>query len=219
MRVLINKEMKATYPDTTLLCIEYEAKVGKNNAELWDRIDNVVTPAMQTVIAHTPISQMENIASARKAFRSFGKDPCKYRVSSEALLRRLKQGKQLYKINNAVDTCNMLSIETGLSVGIYNMEEISGDVVFKKGKESEQYKGIGKDFIKLCGLPILCDDKGAFGSPTSDSLRTMIRDDTTKFLTCFFVFGKVNETSILEKATNYLVKFADAKILATYKVE
>ena len=57
-----------------------------------------------------------------------GKEPSRYRVSSEALIRRILQGKGLYRINNVVDTNNLISIETGYSVGSYDLENLHGNI-------------------------------------------------------------------------------------------
>ena len=58
-----------------------------------------------------PISEVPGIQNARTFFRTIGIDPTKRRPSSEALLRRAVNGKELYQINNIVDVGNWCSLE------------------------------------------------------------------------------------------------------------
>ena len=54
----------------------------------------------------TLLAQIPNLDESRKAYKAFGKDPGRFRVSSEALYRRVRQGKDLYRINTVVDANN-----------------------------------------------------------------------------------------------------------------
>ena len=78
-------------------------------------------------------------------------------------------------------------------------------------KENEPYEGIGRGTLNIEYMPVFRDTLGAFGSPTSDSSRTMVTNETESFLMVFFNFGgmaQLNEA--LDLATSYLIKFADA---------
>ena len=157
-----------------------------------------------------------NIKTTRLAYKKIGKDPSRYRVSSEALIRRILQGKGLYKINNVVDTNNLISIETGYSVGSYDMKNIKGDIIFRIGKEGEKYQGIGKEMINIENLPVFCDDIGPYGSPTSDSTRAMVIDNSKEILTTIISFnGKEDLLEFLELAKNYIVKYTNAEIISS----
>ena len=105
-------------------------------------------------------------------------DPSRHRPSSEALLRRLLKGKDLYRISNVVDSCNLASLEFLLPVGMYDLGRIDGDVMLRTGREGEQYPGIRKGEVHLEGRLGLFDERGPFGSPTSDSSRTSTSDGT-----------------------------------------
>lgn len=59
------------------------------------------------------LAEAEPTRAVRATFRAWGVDPSKYRPSSEALLRRVLQGKGLYRVLNIVDIGNVGSIETG----------------------------------------------------------------------------------------------------------
>lgn len=129
------------------------------------------------------------ILATRNAYKKLGKEPSRYRGSAEALVRRVLAGKGLYFINNLVDINNLISLESFLPLGSYDLAKIEGHVVFRVGNSGETYKGIGKDLINVADLPVFADDKGAFGSPTSDSERAMITESTTQFAMVLIAFS------------------------------
>ncbi len=127
-------------------------------------------------------SEIEPLQEARDLYKSVGIQPTRTRPSSEALLRRILKGGDLYAISNAVDVCNLASLEFLLPLGLYDLSEIRGDVTLRLGREGEEYPGIRKGPVHLAGRLGLFDDAGPFGSPTSDSLRTSITDGTGTLL-------------------------------------
>jgi DNA/RNA-binding domain of Phe-tRNA-synthetase-like protein len=129
------------------------------------------------------------VESTRMAYKALGKDPSRYRGSAEALLRRLLAGKGLPQINAVVDVINLVSVESRLPVGLYDLAHVSGDIVFRAGGAKETYKGIGKYALNLEGLPVFCDAAGPHGSATSDSERTMVTAATTQVLAIIVSFG------------------------------
>lgn len=81
-----------------------------------------------------------------------------------------------------VDAGNVLSIETFMPYGIYDLDNIQGKVTFRIGQTDEAFKGIRKEMINVERLPVFVDEIGPFGNPTSDSERTMIRPETNRVL-------------------------------------
>ncbi len=129
------------------------------------------------------------ILAVRGAYKALGKDPARYRGSAEALLRRVVQGKGLPLINNVVDIINLVSVESLLPLGLYDHEKLREPIVFRAGRAGETYKGIGKYELNLEGLPVFCDALGPFGSPTSDSERTMVTAAAKRILLVIISFG------------------------------
>ena len=219
MKILIDEKMKEKYTNVRLGCIRYTAQVKETNAELWDVIDNTVSPKLISHMETINVTEFKNIVSSRAAYKAFGKDPGRYRVSSEALYRRIKQGKGLYKINTVVDTNNLISLETGFSVGSYDIENIDDTITLKIGLEGETYKGIGKESVNIENLPVLTDKHGAFGSPTSDSTRAMITENSKEILTVIYDFSNdCDLEALLKKSSQYFGKFAWAKNIETFIV-
>ena len=122
---------------------------------------------------------MTSIAATRRVYKACGKDPSRYRPASEALIRRLLQGKELYQRDTLVDLVNLASIAYGYSIGGFDADKFVGDtLILGIGREGEPYEGIGRGTINIHGLPVYRDAKGGVGTPTSDNERTKMTLDT-----------------------------------------
>ena len=129
------------------------------------------------------------IVATRRGYKALGKDPARYRGSAEALLRRVISGKGLPQINAVVDVINLVSVESRMPIGLYDLARVQGDVIFRAGRAGETYKGIGKYDLNLEDLPLFADAEGPHGSATSDSERTMVTAETTRVLAIIVAFG------------------------------
>lgn len=211
MEVLIDKQLKEEC-NVNLGCIFYKTNVIKTNKELWEYIEKEVINNVKEMFNLENLTEQINIKTSRKAYKALGKEPSRYRVSSEALIRRILQGKGLYRINNVVDTNNLISIETGYSVGSYDLENLHGNINFRIGNIGEKYQGIGKEMINIENLPVFADDFGAYGSPTSDSTRAMITEKSKDILTVLISFnGMEGLEKSIDIAKKYLTKYANAE--------
>lgn len=211
MEISIDNKLK-DIGNVSLGCIFYTTHIKENNPELWKYINGEIIDKIKKNFTLDNLTEQINIKASRQAYKNLGKAPSRYRVSSEALIRRILQNKGLYKINNVVDTNNLISIETGYSLGSYDLEKLQGNIIFRIGQEGEYYQGIGKELINLENLPIFADENGPYGSPTSDSTRAMITETSKEILTVLISFnGKENLEEFLELAKKYLVQYADAK--------
>ncbi len=125
-------------------------------------------------------------AVTRRLYHAIGQDPTRNRPSSEALLRRLKKGLGLPRINALVDAVNHCSVALQLSFGCYDLDRISGSPVLRLGRPGEAYEAVGHRPMNLEGRYALCDDLGPFGNPTMDSQRTRIVPETRNALVVIF---------------------------------
>lgn len=130
--------------------------------------------------------EIPRVQAVRHMFHALHIDPTKVRPSSEALLRRVLKGKELYRISNAVDICNLCSLETLIPMGLYDLATIRGGVRLMLGGRDAGYDGIRKDRVHVEGRPALVDAEGPFGAPTSDSFRTRVRESTRDLLLVVF---------------------------------
>jgi DNA/RNA-binding domain of Phe-tRNA-synthetase-like protein len=129
------------------------------------------------------------ILATHAGYKALGKDPARYRGSAEALLRRILSGKSFPQIGAVVDVINVVSVESRLPIGLYDLANVQGDIIFRAGRAGETYKGIGKYDLNLEGLPVFCDAAGPHGSPTSDSERTMVTPATKSIAAILVGFG------------------------------
>jgi DNA/RNA-binding domain of Phe-tRNA-synthetase-like protein len=161
------------------------------------------------------LADSKPVRDVRAMFREWGMDPSKYRPSSEALLRRVVQGKGLYRVSNVVDIGNLGSIETGWPFGCYDRSRIQQPIEFRHGLAGESYEGIGKQTWHLEGRPLLADSQGPFGSPISDSTRSMITESAKDILIVLYVPAGVVDASLevaIKRVIERLTVFAGAAV-------
>jgi DNA/RNA-binding domain of Phe-tRNA-synthetase-like protein len=213
--IIISAELASKVPGLTLSCIECGVKVREIDHQLWFTVQNKIAE-LSVSLKIEDISRLPAIAASRSGYRACGKDPARYRLSAEALLRRVVNRGELYQVNNVVDLLNLVSISTGFSIGGYDADRIAGDIIFGIGAENEPYEGIGRGELNIEGMPVFRDDLGAFGTPTSDSVRTSVKPDTGRFLMVIIDYGS---PEVLHTATNLalslLEKYAEATAVQT----
>lgn len=211
VNISILEELKLLCPTLRLGCIEAQVSVSDSHEKLSEEADRRMEELKQTLSVED-ISKIAAIAASRKAYRACGKDPARYRLSAEALLRRVVSGKGLYQISNVVDQLNLVSISTGFSIGGYDAGQIQGNITFGVGKKEEPYHGIGRGELNIESLPVFRDQLGAFGTPTSDSQRTEVTAKTNHFLMILIDFGNdPNLQAAIQMAVDFLVKYCRAE--------
>ncbi|HYL63447.1 MAG TPA: phenylalanine--tRNA ligase beta subunit-related protein, partial [Candidatus Methylomirabilis sp.] len=186
--VTIDSELKAACPRVALACVSASVETRAAPAALDAELSAVVDRILQLPEPRA-VLEAAAIEATRRGYKALGKDPARYRGSAEALLRRVIAGKGLPRINNVVDIINLVSVESRLPIGLYDLDHVSGNIVFRAGRGGETYKGIGKYDLNLEALPVFCDAAGPHGSPTSDSERTMVTEATRRVLGILISFG------------------------------
>ncbi|OGS46605.1 MAG: hypothetical protein A3K66_06130, partial [Euryarchaeota archaeon RBG_16_67_27] len=120
-----------------------------------------------------------------------GIDPTKTRPASEALLRRVLQGKEFPRINTLVDAYNLASAKTQVAIAAFDMGRLEGDVLtMRRARSGEAFAGIGMDrSVILRGLEVVVDDARALVAiyPYRDADATKVTTATRE--TCFMTCG------------------------------
>ncbi len=179
MKIIVSEEIKSVCPSFVGACVEAQVKNSSYCQALWDEINALAKKYKQTVTTES-LKELSGIAATRKVYRACGKDPSRYRPASEALIRRMLQGKNLYQIDTLVDLVNLASIAYGYSIGGFDADKFEGDTLtLGVGKAGEPYEGIGRGMLNIEGLPVYRDEKGGVGTPTSDNERTKMTTSTT----------------------------------------
>lgn len=217
INISISNKLKEKCPRVAIGCIQAKVKVTESNDEIWEEINDERKKIIYKLELRD-VLEIENIKASRKAYKMLGKDPSKYRLSSESLIRRLVKGLDLYKVNNIVDINNLISLKTSNSVGTYDIDNIGASISFTVGDIGESYEGIGRGSINLENLPVFEDNKGKFGSTTSDSRRAMITEDTNSILMNIISFNGSEKLDIyIKDAVKLLEKFASGEEIE-YKI-
>jgi DNA/RNA-binding domain of Phe-tRNA-synthetase-like protein len=218
VKISISETIKSRLPELALGCIECNVKVSDSISELWNEIEATCKSIGQTS-DFGDVSNIPAIKASRQAYKLCGKDPARYRLSSEALMRRAVKGYNLYHINNVVDLLNLVSLQTGMSIGGYDANKIDGDVIFDLGFKDEPYEGIGRGRLNIEFLPVFRDNLSAFGSPTSDSVRTSVSNSTKRFLMIIIGFSGIKSTKeAMKLSVSLLKKYIIAAEIETFLI-
>ncbi len=196
-------------------CIQARVAVAEASAKLGQALKLEAGLRIES-LEERAIPEIPAIAEARRAFKALGKDPSRYRVSSEALIRRLDQGKLLHYINTVVDTNNLVSLHSGMAAGSYRIDALSPPLVFRKAVAGETYQAIGRGPFNLENLPVLADAQGPFGSPTSDSERAKITLEAGQVLMVIYGFGEAKGLArAIDFAADCLTSYCQAENIET----
>lgn len=189
-------EIKIALTDVKLGVVEADdVRVAPADSALAQLMDRVCERKRREFTVET-LAEAEPTRAVRAMFRAWGVDPSKYRPSSEALVRRVVQGKGLYRVLNVVDIGNVGSIETSWPYGCYDRSRLRPPIIFREGAAGETYEGIGKRTWHLAGRPVLADADGPFGSPISDSTRSMITETARSVLIVIYAPSSASDAAI-----------------------
>ncbi len=186
MKIKIDQNLLNSLPDFNVIAYSMDVTIKDSSF-----VEELILKCEEQIMEEYSIEDVLNIPlikEARDGYKKLGKDPSRYRLACESLLRRIVKGNKLYRINNLVDVGNVLSIETKRSVAVLDYDKIIGDILIRKGQASDEYEGIGRGKINIENIPLYEDEIGPFGSTTSDTERTMVTNETKKillFVVCF----------------------------------
>lgn len=176
--ITIGSDFRVVWPQFCGGTLWAHVENSAQNDALWNEIETCLARYRQTLTTES-LKHNAAIEATRRAYRAFGKDPSRYRPSSEALVRRALQGKPLYRVNTLVDLGNLASMESGYSIGVFDADKIVGPTIeLGIGRAGEPYEGIGRGPVNIEHLPVYRDAKGGIGSPTSDNERTKVELST-----------------------------------------
>lgn len=178
MKIVVSNEIESVCPEFVGACVEAQVVNSQFCEELWKEIE-AMGEKFRKELTTESLKELESIAATRRVYRACGKDPSRYRPASEALIRRMLQGKNLYQCDTLVDLVNLASIAFGYSIGGFDADKFVGDTLtLGIGREGEPYEGIGRGMLNIAGLPVYRDVMGGVGTPTSDNERTQMTLET-----------------------------------------
>ena len=217
--ITIDRALISTYSQIRLGVLEFSAEVRPSDDRFWAHMHDDVLPQVQAAIEGKEWNEIAGVRGSRAAYKAFGRNPGRYRVSSESLLRRVRRGDELYHINSVVDVNNLISVKSGLSLGSYDIDRLHGDIVLRRAGEGEGYNGIGKEFLDLENMLVLSDDEGIFGCSMSDSTRAMVTEATEHVLVVIYCFeDDIDLDALLCETAAAFEQYAGAEGIQKYIV-
>lgn len=207
MNIIVSQEIAAVCPGFVGACVETTVANAPAPQGLWQEIEALGEHYRETLTTET-LKERSAIAATRRVYRACGKDPSRYRPAAEALIRRLLQGKELYRIDTLVDLINLASMRFGYSIGGFDADKIEGNTLtLGIGRAGEPYEGIGRGMLNIEGLPVYRDNQGGVGTPTSDNERTKIDLHTTHLLV--LVNGYDGDEAQVRATAEYILQLAE----------
>lgn len=195
MKITISNEIKTRVPTFHVGVIEANIETKKTN--LLDQLINDLEKELDETYDISDVVGLDTIKEGRQAYKTFGKDPSRYRLAVESLYRRIVKGNKLYRINDVVDIGNVISIKLRKSVAMLDKDHIKGDIVIRLGQETDEFYGIGRGKLNITNIPLYEDEISPFGSTTSDTERTKITFETKSLL--MFIISFTGQETLEEE--------------------
>ena len=202
MEIKFETEIHKKLPNLKVLVVEATIL----NRESEPDIEELLAETERDILSAYELGDIKNrpgIKATREAYKILGKDPNRYRPSTEALCRRIVRGLGLYRVNAAVDVINVLSILTGYSIGGFDADKIAGNrLTLGIGEEGEPYEAIGRGLLNIASLPVFRDAVAGVGTPTSDNERTKLGLESRNLLMTINMYGEempVDQTEALTR--------------------
>ncbi|MFX1483222.1 MAG: B3/4 domain-containing protein [Promethearchaeota archaeon] len=192
------------------LIIMDELKVGRSSLAFEEYEQEI----FEVLRAQTTLNQLKDdplLRSYRDLYWTFGMDPTKLRVSSEAVLRRILRGLNLWRISDVVDIVNLASAYHKIPIGLVDASRSEGDLVVRSARNGEIFERIGGKTVECRGREIVVsDDLGlvCFGYATNDSERTKVRNESTRVYVILYGAAAVT-AQIMEDANRLTLDMID----------
>ncbi|KXB05202.1 tRNA synthetase subunit beta, partial [candidate division MSBL1 archaeon SCGC-AAA382A03] len=178
-------DLKRKFPNLKVLTVRINnVKVGKKSDELEKFKDKIIRETREKY----DLNDLKNVSvfrTYRDFFWKINIDPTKTRPASEALVRRVLQGKKLPIINTLVDAYNLASLKSGIPLAAFDCSTLEGSLEMRFARKGEKFRGIGMSkTMELAGGEIIITDseKTIAIYPYRDSEETKITTETSDVL-------------------------------------
>ena len=212
----ISDEVRAAAPAFRELIVEADVCNGPTPDALWAEIE-AEAARLRATLAMEQVRLRPAIDATRRAYKALGKEPNRYRPSAEALTRRCVKGVELYRTLSIIDLINLMSLLTGHSIGGFDADKVVGNICLGVGREGEPYEAIGRGPLNIHCLPVIRDEVGGIGTPTSDNDRTKLSEQTTRLLMAINMYDGGDPAAMEALTRRLLTEYASASNI-TFKL-
>jgi DNA/RNA-binding domain of Phe-tRNA-synthetase-like protein len=147
------------------------------------------------------------IIGVRGIYKKVEFNPVRHNKTSEELVRSIIQRKGVYYVNSAVAVNNYCAIKFLLPFGLYDLDQIDGDISYQLDTEGTHVELDDKN-VPIIIKSLLTDAKGSFGNPNLDAVRAKVTLATRNILLVVYADEEVNKTEL-----NKILSFAREMIL------
>lgn len=153
------------------------------------------------------------IKSYQNFYAQLGFDPNRQMPSVEGLYRRYIKNGRFPNINNIVNAVNQIALSTMIPLGVFNLDNVRGDIVLRFSKAGEEFEPIGGGTEKMKpGMVIMVDDDKVLSQFFyRDSERIKIDEDAKNIVVLGCKVAGVNEqlvVSSVETAVDKIIQVA-----------
>lgn len=218
MRVEIAQEVRERFPDLHLAQVELRDLSIKREDDGLEKFKREVIESIKAKYTLETLKDERLLRAYRDFFWQIGIDPTKVRPASEALIRRVLQGKSIPKINTLVDAYNLASMRMNVAIGAFDLEKINALLVLRFS-EGEEFLGIGmKEPIKLKGGEIVLSDSDSIVAvyPYRDSEHTKVTLGTERVLIISCGVPKIEMNilkSTIDLTVDYVRRFCGGELI------
>lgn len=198
MELTINPKIIEILPDFKIGTIHYNNITVSDSPQMLKGRLQLFQEQLFFDLEDKEITDFPGLLEWQLIWKALGADPSRYRPSAEALFRRIKKQNYLPSIHSAVDMNSFLSLQYEIPLGLYDADQIDGNVEIDLGTPADQFEGLNNRLNTLTNIPVSKDDQGAFGSPYVDSRRTAVTDRTTNALHIFYLRPSMERDTALE---------------------
>ena len=180
-------------------------EVGAFVTRLGRTLADVATPpdvlAALEAQASAPFCTSDTVrAEVRSLLRHGGFKPAGRSKPASEYLHAVQQEGAFPRINAAVDTCNAVSLHSGLPISVVDIDKLDGALSIGIAPAGTTYVfNPSGQVIDASGLVCLCDAQGPSGTPVKDAQRTKTHDGTRAVLA--IVWGTRSLPGRTQKAT------------------
>ena len=143
------------------------------------------------------LDQVPRLASARNLLSQNEFDITRYNTDSEELVRRVLRKKDAYYVNSAVVAAQYCSMHFLLPVGLYDLDQVNGDITYRLSRE-ENYINSNGESMSADGQAFLSDEHGIFANKIVDTRRTAVTLSTKNLLAVVYAKDEVTRDELAD---------------------
>jgi DNA/RNA-binding domain of Phe-tRNA-synthetase-like protein len=102
-----------------------------------------VEQATRLAIGETPLGDVPDLGIWREVYRQFGVKKTSFRSSVERLVKKVRQGDELPRINTLVDIYNLISLRYHMPVGADDLDKLVSPVMYRFARPDDTFIALG----------------------------------------------------------------------------